>query len=182
MRVSNTKTSDSDTIDKSTTPTTFPLQHTSLPIHPSSSSATNNITQTSAQPPSSATITPTPLDLTSSPPTYRLFSLFTSGIPRLHESLFFETHGSGPGSGQVFHDTGTVLIGMNYSTRSEPLPSTNPEFVEKTYPSVADKTDYDEADSVSKETENRDERGKEKRKGKTDSRRSVGARKYQASK
>jgi hypothetical protein len=67
----------------------------------------------------------------------------TSGIPRLHECLFLETHEAGPGSGRVFHVTGTVLMGMTYSTRSEPPPSTSPEFIEMKYLGVVDKVELE---------------------------------------
>jgi hypothetical protein len=81
--------------------------------------------------------------ITSTPLThkYRLSHIFSAGVPRLHESLFLEIDPF-TGSGHTFHVTGTVLMGMTYSTRHEPPPSMNPEFVEMKYLGEVNKSDY----------------------------------------
>jgi hypothetical protein len=92
--------------------------------------------------------------ITSTPVTqeYRLFHLFTSGIPRLHESLFLEIDPF-TGSGHTFHVTGSVLMGMAYSTRAEPPPSTNPEVVEMKCLGEVDKSDYERKDGRERKLE-----------------------------
>ncbi|KAF3480931.1 uncharacterized protein GIQ15_06278 [Arthroderma uncinatum] len=85
-------------------------------------------------------------------PSYAVYRVTETGLPRNHHAIFVETEEDGPGSGCRFNVTGNVQNGMEYEERKTGKPQESASFMGMEKLGVVDPGSYSRLQSICRST------------------------------